>query len=126
MRNVNLTIKNLDVVTEDFICDFIDRLGYSYDIREVKTPKEKKEKSLVDIFNKIRFRFDKSNFSLSESTEKYTTCFSVVTHPKKGYAVGSARMRPGEKYNYVFGYYLSLVRACGWKDLEKELLDTLN
>lgn len=44
MRNVNLTIKNLDVVTEDFIYDFIYRLGYSYDIQEVKTPKEKKEK----------------------------------------------------------------------------------
>lgn len=45
MRKVNLIIEDLDINSEDFICDFIERLGFSYTKQELKAPKQKKGKN---------------------------------------------------------------------------------
>lgn len=99
--------------------------GYSLFYRPVKKKKEKKELTLQQIFDEIQYRFTGSNFSLYETFETDLTRYTFVWHPEKGYKVGSSRCNPSDSYNYYAGYYLALCRACGWKDLEEQLVSKL-
>ena len=125
MRNINLVIKDLDINTEDFICDFIDRLGYSYFVQEVKAPKQKKEKTIDDIFDEIQRRYEASNYNLVNKYNGVNKTTILIYHSKKGYKIGQSKCNPIDKYQQLVGYYLALTRACGWEDLEQELLSKL-
>ena len=125
MRNVNLTIEDLDITTEDFICDFIDRLGYAYTVQEVKIPRQKKEKTIEDIFGEIEYRYNNSQYCEKRFAQNANQAIILVSHYKKGYQLGKSKRNPTDDYRQPIGYYLALVRACGWKDLEEELLSKL-
>ena len=125
MRNINLVIENLDVNTEDFICDFIDRLGYSYTVQEVKVLKQKKEKTIDDIFDEIEYRYNNSQYHEEKFIQNENRAIILVSHYKKGYQLGKSKRNPTDNYCQLIGYYLALTRACGWEDLEQELLSKL-
>lgn len=85
----------------------------------------KKEEILKETFDEISSRFCDSNFSIEGRKEIYNTFCITVIHPKKGIRVGIAKRNPTDIYDFDIGYYLSLSRACGWKDLEEKLLSVL-
>lgn len=85
----------------------------------------KNEETLEEIFSKINNRFDHSNFYVEYHKEIYNAFYVAVVIPKKGVRIGVAKCNPADNYDYEIGYYLALTRACGWKDLEEELLSAL-
>lgn len=125
MRKVNLIIEDLDINSEYFICDFIERLGFSYTKQELKAPKQKKGKTISNIIDEIQSRYILSGYDVIQTFNIENGFFILVCHLKKGYRCGSSKCNPVDKYKEYVGYYLALARACGWEDLEKELLSKL-
>lgn len=106
------------------LLDLSDYMGVKFTVIPY-SEKEEKEDALKNIYTKIMSRFEESNFTVYESFEYCLSRFTFVEHPKKGINLGCAHCNPKDDYNYRVGYFLSLVRACGWKDLEEELLSIL-
>lgn len=106
------------------LLDLSDYMGIKFTVVPW-SEKEEKEDTLKNIYAKIMSRFEKSNFTVHESFESCLSRFTTVRHPKKGIGSGCARCNPEDTYDYNIGYYLALTRACGWKDLEEELLSIL-
>lgn len=67
MRQVNLIIEDLDINSEDFICDFIERLGFSYTKQELKAPKQKKGKTISNIIDEIQSRYILSGYDVIQT-----------------------------------------------------------
>lgn len=106
------------------LLDLSDYMGIKFTVIPY-SEKEEREEALKNIYAKIMSRFEESNFTIHESFESCLFRFITIMHPKKGVGSGCARCNPKDTYDYDIGYFLSLVRACGWKDLEKELLSIL-
>ena len=84
-----------------------------------------KKASQKDIFNRISDRYNNSDFLIECKGQVINDHYVVVSHPKKNLRFGFAKCNPNDVYKWEIGYYLALARACGWKDLEEELLSTL-
>ena len=120
MRTVNIQIKEMDINTEDLLCEIIDRMGYAYNISEVK---EKKKKSHQEVTAEFWHRFEQSNFKYIQRFENdYSTC--VVVEKDGIYRTGLAKVHAWDDFDIVFGDCLATARACGWADLEKELIES--
>ena len=107
------------------LLDLSDYMGIKFTVTPCFEDEKVKEKTLENIYAKIMSRFEKSKFTVHESFESCLSRFTTVRHPKKGIGSGCARCNPKDTYDYDIGYYLALVRSCGWKDLEEELLSIL-
>lgn len=106
------------------LLDLSDYMGIKFTVIPY-SEKEEKEDALKNIYAKIMSRFEESNFTVYGSFEYCLSRFTFVEHHKKGINLGCAHCNPKDDYNYRVGYFLSLVRACGWEDLEEELLSIL-
>ena len=124
MRTVNIKIKEMDIHTEDLLCDIIDRMGYEYVISTERTKKEKKKKTYQEVVNELWHRFDNSNFVYDGTVSNGVSILVTIIDKNERYRTGVTNTHAGDKHNLAFGKNLGLARACGWADLEKELIES--
>ena len=90
-----------------------------------------KDSIVQSIIDEIDYRFDNSKYDVlfgdcEVNGKNGIVAYSIVRVKKGKVKVGIAYYNPkDEYYNDQFGEALSICRACGWKDLEKELLSIL-
>ena len=100
-----------------YLESFCKTYGLKYDVDEIKrTP--------VEIMEDIQQRYKKSGFRYVERFIKEDTTFVLLKKKNKVF-MGYARQHPDDSWNSNIGYYVALARACGYKDLEEELIESL-